>query len=76
MNTEIIICLISLIGTFTGSLIGAYTSSKLTNFRLEQIEKKLEKYEDFNSRLALVEEHLKGVVVQYVKDNRNNKNTN
>ena len=44
MNTEIIICLISLLGTFTGSLIGAYTSSKLTNFRLEQIEKKLEEY--------------------------------
>ena len=40
MNTEIIICLISLLGTFTGSLIGAYTSSKLTNYRLEQIEKK------------------------------------
>ena len=75
MNTEIIICLISLLGTFTGSLIGAYTSSKLTNFRLEQIEKKLEEYNDLNSRLILVEEHLKGVVVQYVKDNRNNKNT-
>ena len=70
MNTEIIICLISLIGTFTGSLIGAYTSSKLTNYRLEQIEKKLDEYKDFDSRLTIVEEHLKGVV-QYVKENRN-----
>lgn len=70
MNTEIIICLISLIGTFTGSLIGAYTSSKLTNYRLEQIEKKLDEYKDFDSRLTIVEEHLKGVM-QYVKENRN-----
>lgn len=70
MNTEIIICLISLIGTFTGSLIGAYTSSKLTNYRLEQIEKKLDEYKDFDNRLTIVEEHLKGVV-QYVKENRN-----
>lgn len=72
MNTEIIICLISLLGTFTGSLIGAYTSSKLTNYRLEQIEKKLDEYKDFDSRLTIVEEHLKGVV-QYVKENRNSK---
>lgn len=70
MNTEIIICLISLLGTFTGSLIGAYTSSKLTNYRLEQIEKKLDEYKDFDSRLTIVEEHLKGVA-EYVKENRN-----
>lgn len=70
MNTEIIICLISLLGTFTGSLIGAYTSSKLTNYRLEQIEKKLDEYKDFDSRLTIVEEHLKGVT-EYVKENRN-----
>lgn len=70
MNTEIIICLISLLGTFTGSLIGAYTSSKLTNYRLEQIEKKLDEYKDFDNRLTIVEEHLKGVT-EYVKENRN-----
>lgn len=70
MNTDIIICLISLLGTFTGSLIGAYTSSKLTNYRLEQIEKKLDEYKDFDNRLTIVEEHLKGVT-EYVKENRN-----
>lgn len=70
MNTEIIICLISLLGTFAGSLIGAYTSSKLTNYRLEQIEKKLDEYKDFDNRLTIVEEHLKGVTA-YVKENRN-----
>lgn len=70
MNTDIIICLISLLGTFTGSLIGAYTSSKLTNYRLEQIEKKLDEYKDFDNRLTIVEEHLKGVL-QYVEKNRN-----
>lgn len=70
MNTEIIICLISLLGTFTGSLIGAYTSSKLTNYRLEQIEKKLDEYKDFDNRLTIVEERMKGVI-DYVKENRN-----
>lgn len=60
MNTEIIICTLSLLGTFAGSLIGAITSSNLTNYRLSQIEKKLDNYNDIITRLTIVEEKIKG----------------
>lgn len=71
MNVEIIICILSLVGTLSGSLIGAFTSSRLTNYRLEQIEKKIDEYQDIKSRVLILEENMKGVV-EYVKENRNN----
>jgi hypothetical protein len=54
-------CTLSLLGTFAGSLIGAITSSNLTNYRLSQIEKKLDNYNDIITRLSIVEEKIKGV---------------
>jgi hypothetical protein len=42
-------------------LIGAITSSNLTNYRLSQIEKKLDNYNDIITRLSIVEEKIKGV---------------
>ena len=53
----------SLIGTIIGSLSGILVANKLTNFRLEQLEKKLDKYadnqENFRERLVKVEESSK-----------------
>ena len=40
MNTEIIIALISLIGTLGGSLGGIIVSSKMTNYHIGQLEKR------------------------------------
>ena len=40
MSTEIVISLLSLFGTLGGSLGGILVSSKLTNYRIEQLEKK------------------------------------
>jgi gas vesicle protein len=55
--------LFSLIGTIIGSLAGILVANKLTNFRLEQLEKKLDKYadnqENFRERLVKVEESSK-----------------
>lgn len=55
--------LFSLIGTIVGSLAGILVANKLTNFRLEQLEKKLDKYadnqENFRERLVKVEESSK-----------------
>ena len=41
----IIVALISLIGTLSGTVGGIVISSKLTNYRLEQVEQKVEKLE-------------------------------
>lgn len=45
-DPTITVALISLVGTIVGSLTGVLVSNKLTNYRLEQLEKKLDKYAD------------------------------
>ncbi len=44
MNDVIITSLISLVGTLVGTFGGILVSSKLTNYRIEQLEKKVEKH--------------------------------
>lgn len=58
MNTEIIIALISLIGTLGGSLGGILVSSKMTNYRIAQLEKKQEKYNNLIERTFKLEERM------------------
>ena len=59
MNPELIIALISLFGTLAGSLGGILVSSKLTNYRIEQLEKKVDKHNKFAERMPVVEEQIK-----------------
>lgn len=58
MNTEIIIAIISLIGTLGGSLGGILVSSKMTNYRIAQLEKKQEKYNNLIERTFKLEERM------------------
>lgn len=55
--------LYSLIGTIIGSAAGILVSNKLTAWRLEQLEKKIDKYadaqDDLKIRLVRVEESTK-----------------
>lgn len=44
MPTEIMVALISLVGSGGGALVGILVSAKLTNYRLEQLEKKVDKH--------------------------------
>ena len=55
MQPEIIVALLSMLGTLAGSVIGVLTANKLTTFRLEQLEKKVEKHNNLVERMALVE---------------------
>lgn len=59
MNSTIIVALISLLGTLVGSLGGIMVSTKLTNYRLEQLEKKVEKHNNFAGRVPVLEEQMK-----------------
>ena len=61
MTSEIIIALLSLAGTLLGSFGGIVASAKLTNFRIEQLEKKVDKHNNFASRVPVVEEQIKGI---------------
>lgn len=47
--------LLSMVGTLAGSIIGVLTANKLTTFRIEQLEKKVEKHNNLVERMALVE---------------------
>lgn len=55
MNDTVIIAILSLIGTFFGSLSGVITSAKLTNFRLKQLENKVERHNNFAEKIPLLE---------------------
>lgn len=56
MSETIIVAVISLFGTLGGSLIGVLASNKLTTYRIEQLEKKVEKHNNLVERTYHLEE--------------------
>lgn len=59
MSTELLIALLALGGTLTGSFAGILVANKLVNFRLEQLEKKVEKHNNLIERIAMAESDIK-----------------
>ena len=59
MSHEIIVALISLLGTLGGSLGGILVSSKLTAYRLQQLENKVAEHNNFARRMPVIEEQIK-----------------
>ncbi|MGN1194580.1 MAG: hypothetical protein ACI4SB_03775 [Acutalibacteraceae bacterium] len=59
MSDTVIVALISLIGTLGGTFGGILTSSKLTNFRLEQLESRVNKHNNLIERTYELEEQIK-----------------
>ena len=70
MTETIIVAAISLVGTLGGSLDGVLAANKLTTYRIEQPEKKVQAHNNLIDRMYKVEakeevleeeiEHLKG----------------
>lgn len=56
MPAEVITAAISLIGTLAGTLGGIALSSNLTNYRIEQLEKKVEKHNNLITRTYKLEQ--------------------
>ena len=59
MDRNIIVAILSLIGTLGGSLGGILVSSKLTAYRLEQLEARVAEHNNFARRMPVVEEQIK-----------------
>lgn len=59
MNTEIIVSIVSFFGTMFGTIGGILASAKLTNYRLQQLEKKVDKHNNFAERIPVIEEKIK-----------------
>ena len=56
MSEAIMVALIGLSGSVAGSLIGVMASSKLMAYRLEQLEKKVEKHNNLVDRTYALEQ--------------------
>lgn len=55
MDSEIIVAAISLLGTLGGSLGGVLVSSRLTTYRLEQLEKRVQAHNNLIERTYKLE---------------------
>lgn len=58
MDTEIIVAIIAAAGGLLGSLVGVIASSKLTTYRIEQLEKKVDKHNNLVERTYKLEERI------------------
>ncbi len=61
MDSSIISALIALGGSLLGTLGGIVVSNKLTAYRLEQLEKKVDKHNNVLERVALMEQNEKTI---------------
>lgn len=52
MNAEITVALLSAAGTLIGSLGGILASNRLTNYRIAQLEKRVDKHNNLVERMA------------------------
>ena len=59
--TEIIIGVLALVGTLGGSYISHRKSLSIIAYRLEQLEKKVDRHNKFAERMPVVEEQMKVV---------------
>jgi len=59
MDAEVIVALSALVGTIIGSGGGIVISAKLTNYRIAQLEKKVDKHNNFAERVPLLEAECK-----------------
>lgn len=59
MSETVFVAVLTLVGTLVGTFGGILTSSKLTAYRIEQLEKKVDKHNNFAERIPVVEEQIK-----------------
>ncbi len=57
MPMEIILAGMSLLGTLAGTFGGIYVSGRLTQYRLEQLERKVQEHNNLVTRTYQLEEH-------------------
>ncbi len=57
MSETMIVALLSFLGTVLGSLFGILAASKLTNYRIGQLEKKVETHNKVIDRVYKLEKH-------------------
>lgn len=62
MGSDILIAVIAGASSVLGSSAGVFASSKLTNYRLEQLEKKVDSLGKRDDEIIILQEQMKGVI--------------
>ena len=73
MTPEIVVGVLSLIGTLCGTVGGILAANKLVIYRLEQLEKKVDKHNNVIERMYKIEERV-AIVETDIKDMRKSAN--
>ena len=61
MDNTIIVAVLSFVGTIVGSLAGILTANKLTNYRIQKLEEKVDKHNTVIERTYILEGKMKAV---------------
>lgn len=61
MSPEVTVALLSLAGTLLGTLGGIVAAGKLTAYRIEQLEKKVDKHNGFGEKIPVIQEQIKSI---------------
>lgn len=59
MHAEITVALLSLAGTTIGSIAGIMAANKLTTYRIDELEKKVDKHNELIERVTILEQNEK-----------------
>lgn len=64
MRSEILVAILSLTGTLMGTFGGILTANKLSNYRIEQLEKKVDKHNTVIERTYTLERDINTAFVK------------
>jgi len=66
MSEAIIVAILSLVGTAIGSVVSVLTANRLTNYKIDALQKQVEKHNQVVERTFRLEEH-SAVVDEQIK---------
>lgn len=56
MDSTIIVAILALVGTLTGSIAGILTANKLTVYRIDELEKKVDRHNTVMEKVILLDQ--------------------
>ena len=66
MSDAIVVAILSLVGTAVGSVVSVLTANRLTNYKIDALQKQVEKHNNLIERTFKLEEHA-AVVDEQIK---------
>lgn len=57
MSDAIVVAILSLVGTAIGSVVSVLTANRLTNYKIDALQKQVEKHNNLIERTFRLEEH-------------------